>query len=522
MALFGWKKSGEAKGDAKAAAGGAGAAAGGGGTRNGDEQPGDGGGGFQPQPEKARVWFDYARAAADSYNYEYALTCYANGIKLDPEAMSAHEAMWEVGLKYMNKKGKPASAKEIKSIEDSSPISKFAAAEFAWMKDITNAGLAIRALDAAIKSGQLEFGKWIAVRVFNIAIKQEKPSKKQFLQLKDLFKQVEAWNEAIAALDRARNLDPGDADLDHEYKDLSAQRAMDQGGYEKAAGKEGGFRSFVKDADKQRQLIESEAIVSSETAEQRNLLRAKEQYEKNPTPETTNIYAQLLKKQGTPEAEQVAYNVYVKGFKDTGEYRFRIAAGDIKIEQLRREVDALQRDFDQNPSDPAAKARLEAAKQRLLELESAEVTERVGKYPTDRFLKMRLGEIEYARGNYEAATPLFQAVRDEPKLRVRAGHLLGRCFAAEGWHRDAISEYKDAMNAIDATESERELDVRYDLMVSLLEFAKQERSVEHAKEALEICSTIVRKNITYRDIRAKRKEVDQVLRELTGGATAGA
>jgi len=45
----------------------------------------------------------------------------------------------------------------------------------------------------------------------------------------------------------AVRLDPSDNALDHELKDISAQRAMDAGGYEKAAGKEGGFRTFVKD-----------------------------------------------------------------------------------------------------------------------------------------------------------------------------------------------------------------------------------------------------------------------------------
>ena len=48
---------------------------------------------FEPQPEKAQKWFEHAKTAAMSNNYEYALECYANGLKLDPELMSAHEAM---------------------------------------------------------------------------------------------------------------------------------------------------------------------------------------------------------------------------------------------------------------------------------------------------------------------------------------------------------------------------------------------------------------------------------------------
>ena len=143
-----------------------------------DGGSGDGGGGgdFVPQPEKARTWFEYAKAAADSSNYDYALTCYANGIKLDPGAMSAHEAMLAAGGNYVRSGGKPAGGKELKNIGDGSDIAKFAAAEFAWMKDLENGGLALKALAAAVKADQREFGNWIASRVLLLLRKGKKLS----------------------------------------------------------------------------------------------------------------------------------------------------------------------------------------------------------------------------------------------------------------------------------------------------------------------------------------------------------
>ncbi len=56
---------------------------------------------FVPQPEKARKWFEHAKNMADSSNYESALVYYANGIRLDPESLSAHEAMIDVSIKHM-------------------------------------------------------------------------------------------------------------------------------------------------------------------------------------------------------------------------------------------------------------------------------------------------------------------------------------------------------------------------------------------------------------------------------------
>ena len=122
MAIFSWKKG---TGEDKATAGTT--------TTTGGVSTGTGGPvpEFTPEPEKARKWFDFAKTYAESTNFEAALNAYANGIKLDPETMSAHEGMLVVARKYVSRGGKPATGKEIKQIEDAHPVSKFAAAEFA-------------------------------------------------------------------------------------------------------------------------------------------------------------------------------------------------------------------------------------------------------------------------------------------------------------------------------------------------------------------------------------------------------
>ena len=58
------------------------------------------------------------------------------------------------------------------------------------------------------------------------------------------------------------------------------------------------------------------------------------------------------------------------------------------------------------------------------------------------------------------------------------------------------------------------LPIRYDLMQSLMDLARDSRSIEDAREAAEICSDR-RKDIGYRDIRVKRKEVDALIKDPT-------
>jgi tetratricopeptide (TPR) repeat protein len=202
------------------------------------------------------------------------------------------------------------------------------------------------------------------------------------------------------------------------------------------------------------------------------------------------------------------------GFERLNEYRFRMFAGEIRVMQMRRRVNALQKKVEANAADAAAKAEYDAARKEFLEFEGGELREKQKNYPTDRSIKAELGRIEFELGNYEDAMAAFQACKDEAKLRIGATHMLGRCFAAEGWHSEAASEYREALGALGVGEAERELPIKYDLMLSLMEIAKSEKNGTYAREAGEICSAIVRRDISYRDIRTKRKEIDSLVKEL--------
>ena len=165
--------------------------------------------------------------------------------------------------------------------------------------------------------------------------------------------------------------------------------------------------------------------------------------------------------------------MYMAAFERFGEYRFRMAAGDIRIAQSRRTVRAAQEKATANPGDAAAQAALKAARAANLELEGGEFAERMEKYPTDCGLKAEVGRIWFELGKYEDAMPCFQQAKDEAKYRVFAAHMLGKCFAAQGWHGEAVGEFKEALQVLDVTNAERELDIKYDLMNSLMEQAKE-------------------------------------------------
>jgi tetratricopeptide (TPR) repeat protein len=222
----------------------------------------------------------------------------------------------------------------------------------------------------------------------------------------------------------------------------------------------------------------------------------------------------LLRRRATEVSEEEAHGVFMAGFERLNEYRFRMLAGEIRVMQMRRTVVAAQKKSEAAPDNAALKTEYETLRREFLTLEGKELREKQRNYPTDRSIKAELGRIEFELGNYEDAMAAFQSCKDEAKLRISATHMLGRCFAASGWHGEATGEYRDALQSLGAGESDRELPIRYDLMVSLMELARSEKNGSFAREAGEICSAIVRRDISYRDIRVKRKDIDVLVKEL--------
>ncbi len=466
---------------------------------------------FTAQPERATKWFTHARAMSETTNFETALVYYASGIKFDPANEKALEEMLQSGIRHVQGGGKRLSSKTLKAVAGDDPIDKMATAVALWLSDIQNSAAGIKALEAIKNAEQQTTGQFFAPHVLGIVSRGKKPTKQQDVSVKDLCKELEAWDIALVAGQAAMQLDPTDGALEHEIKDLSAQRAMSQGGYEEAAGREGGFRDFVKDMSKQRELEEEESLAGAGGGSERVKERARIRFKEAPdVAENINRYGTILRREGTEGSLKEAEQVFLKGFKTTSEYRFRMAAGDIRMQRFRDRIKQLRADA----SGPAESDRLEALEQQLLDFETKEYTERAERYPTDRTVRFHLGEISFRSGDTETAMGCFQKSKDEPRLRSASGHLLGQCFAAEGWLVEAIAEYKDVLSKIDATEATKEVEVRYDLMLSLLELAKRDGSREHAQDSLDICSGIARQDITYRDIRDRRREIDALLRSL--------
>ncbi len=476
---------------------------------------GDDAGGVNIQPEKARAWFNQARTAADTRNYEYAIRCYLSGIKFDPTNLDAHKSLFEIASLHVKTGGKPASGKEIREmLGDKRPVDRLAAAELAWMTDVYNSNLNLKFLNEAANLGLNELALQYGEIGINVLARSKKPAKNVFVQYVDLFEQIGAYEMAVKVGEVALSLDRTDAALQARIRNLSAQATMNKGRYDTNVGEEGSFRGSIRDAEAQKQLIEEDTYAAGTDQMARRIQAAKADWEANPQdPTLISRYGDVLAKSGDEALETEAISVYRKGYESTSEYRFRMAAGDIKLLQARRKLRAL-RERAEASGDPADQARVEKGEREILSAEVGEYRERCEKYPTDLGLRFELGRRLYELGEYDDAIPALQEAQNDARHRSKAQHLIGLCFLKHEWFDEAVESLRTAVDSYEYKDDDTHLAMRYDLMEALEAHARENDELAAAEEAGEHAKTIALKQLAFRDIRQKRDSIRQLIKDL--------
>jgi tetratricopeptide (TPR) repeat protein len=199
---------------------------------------------FTPDPRKARKFFDHAQAVADTRNYDYAIECYVQGLRHDPEAMDKHEALREVALKRKVNNGKPAGMFEKSPVRGKTTLDKMLAAEYLWSKDPLNPTHALAVMENAVASELYEVGHWVGDMVLEANQTAKRPSKQIYIKARDLYAQMEVFDKAVDACRLAVAMDSENPQLVRALRDLEAENTLQRGGY----SDEGDFRKGIRDA----------------------------------------------------------------------------------------------------------------------------------------------------------------------------------------------------------------------------------------------------------------------------------
>lgn len=511
MALFGKKKTEDT--EPKGSAGG-----------NGSKAPagsgGGGGKGYEFSPEKAEKFFERAVTLHEATNYEFAMTMWLGGLRQDPTSLRGLEGFFKSAGAFMNSGAKGPSRDTMKMYSGGGSIERYLLSLLEWSAHPTEAVYAIRCLQLASDLGLPDAAVWIAERAFGAAERDKRPRKDYFLKIMEVLRRFNKYDLAIRAGEAALRMDPTDGRLGAELRNMAAESTMTRGGFDQT-GVEGGFRSNVRDLAKQQELEQGERLVRSEEQMERQITAARGDYATNKLDKpAANRYVDLLLQRGTPEDEQEALRVLDEMYAATQEFRFRDRAEQIRLRLRRRELAGLKEQAE--AGDPSVRERYRAAVKEYLEAEIRLAEMQVAAYPTDLSKRFELGKKLFKMDRFEEAIGQFQEAKSDPKNRANVLHYLGLSFQRINWHDEAIETLRQAISMHTMPEDATGMELRYALMEALAARANEHNSLADAEEAYKIAASVAIQQINYKEIRARRDEIKQLVARLKAGAAGGA
>ena len=460
--------------------------------------------GYRDIPEadrkKAQTFFDYGKGAADTGNFEYAIQMYLDGLAIDPENTEAHQFLRDISLKRKASGGKDLGMFEKMKLKKGGKDDQetMTAAEKLLAYNPGDTGAMVTVFESAYRAGFYDTVMWIGKIAMDANVSNPKgPDYKTFITLKDVYRGLQQWPEAVAACSWAAKLRPDDMDLQKELKDLGAQQSITQGKYGVAKS----FRDSVRDSDKQQKLMRMDSDVRTVDMMQAQINDAEAEWKAEPNEAGKLMkYVDALRKTESMEHENQAIEVLEDAFKRTGQFRFRKAVGEIKLQQLTRMERSLRSALQQNPGDADLKKQYAQFARERAEEELKEYTLWAENYPTETGFRFNAAQRLFLLGRFDEAIPVFQNARQDPKYRVDATTLLGRAFMEAGFMDEAVDTLRDAIEAYQLKGDAKSIDQYY-------YYGRALEAKGDTAAAIKAYSQVAQWNFNFRDVQARIKRL---------------
>lgn len=462
--------------------------------------------------EAAKAFFLKAWKAAETRSYDYAILMYLDGLRRAPDALEeGHLPLVELGLQRRAAGGKkPSMVERVKRLRGKDPLEQMLNAEYLFVKDPDNMAYAEAMLKAAVDGGYTKTAHWIANLIFQTNNALEKPSLATYLMLKDAYVELDQYDKAVAACQRALRMKPDDKELTDAYKNLSAELTMSKGRY----NVKGDFRQSIRDSETQARLYAQDRVVKTQDYRVTALEEARRVYAADPDM-PTHVFdlAEALADMQQDETENEAIELLENAYRGHQDFRYKDRAGVLRIKQIKRKLKAAKRQREVKPTDEKAK---EAVGQLTDVLNTTELEHYrlcMENYPTDLSAKYEYGLRLMRNKRYNDAIPLFQEAQKDPRRKIQAMDKVGYCFFMKGWYTDAVDVFARAIETYEIKDDATAKELRYNL-------ARAYEEQNDKEKALEIYRRIAQLDFGYRDVSDRVDQLRLAIHEEQSGGPA--
>ena len=109
---------------------------------------------FEPEPAKAQRFFEHARAMHESANYEYAMTLWLRGMRMDPTSVEPLEKFFDSAANFLakNPKAKGPTKDQIKNFGGRGTLERYLTHLLNWGAKPQDWSTGFKAMEAAAAS----------------------------------------------------------------------------------------------------------------------------------------------------------------------------------------------------------------------------------------------------------------------------------------------------------------------------------------------------------------------------------
>ena len=449
--------------------------------------------------EISQAWrelFEKGMTAYHRQNLDYAITIFNQILEKEPAFYDCREALRAAQFKKASasagffkkafgKASTGAKLTQVQLLQRSNPLEAIHAAEQILNSD-PHSAMAHRLLaDAALAADLLK----TAVLSLEIVLKNVPKDRGVALKLASALSRLGQHAKAEQILADFISADPSDSEVAQAYKDLSARRTMQEGGYDALSEGGGSYRDILKDKQASVAIEQEHREVKTDDVAS-NLIR---EYESRLGLEPNNL--RLLRSLADLYVQKMDFE------KALSSYQRILTSGLGNDPSLEKTIaDTTLRKYDHalaqlDPTTPDYPQRSEQIKAERLAYQLAECQKRAERYPTDLQIRFEMGQIYFQAGKISEAIQEFQKAQANPNRRVQALYYLGQCFSRRGMFDLASRTLQNAIKEKTPFDEEKK-ELIYSLGCIYEKMKKPEEAIEQFKLIYEV-------DIGYKDIAAK-------------------
>ncbi len=430
--------------------------------------------------------FEKGKQAFEKKNYDYAIDLFSQVLEGQPDNREARQLLRETEKRKVNEEGYPNPVVArligfipwIKTMIFSDPESLIEACEQYLKIDPQNLSMRITLARALSELGHHNAAIWELQ-----TLKQEYPDRPELFKALGVFhEKVGNSDKSTELLQRVKELDPTDREVDSMIKNTMAESTVKKGGWEDAES----TQDLIRDKQKAQQLERKQKILSEPdeiddaVADLKQEIEEKD-LEEDEEVEKWNRIGELYNKIDRFDDSISAYENALELRPQDGQLKMRI--GDLRLKKWDRKVKKMKKKVEENPEDDELKKKLQQLKKKRLQKKVQEYHQRVQDHPTDMKLRYHYGRFLKQAGKVDEAISQFQQAVKDPKIRTQAYNHLGQGFLKKDHPEMAIDQFKKGLENVRT--SDREVELTYNLAKGYIEAEEWKKAEENLQKILE-------------------------------------